>query len=97
MDRCDVGSESTCEQREGDWQHTVAIGAFPGKCVGPCCTSTSAAAVAVDELAHPIFFDGVVALARALQASRFAASAGAVEANCEAATAPTLEKFVSDR
>ena len=33
---------------------------------------------------------GDVALARALQASRFAASAGAVEA-----TAPTLEKLVS--
>ena len=41
--------------------------------------------------------DGDVALARALQASRFAASADAVEASCEAATAPTLEKFVTDR
>ena len=39
---------------------------------------------------------GDVALARALQASRFAASADAVEASCEAPTAPTLEKFVSE-
>ena len=38
--------------------------------------------------------DGDVALARALQASRFAASADAVEESCEAATAPTREKFV---
>ena len=38
--------------------------------------------------------DGDVALARALQASRFAASADAIEASCEAATAPTLGEFV---
>ena len=30
--------------------------------------------MAVDELGHPIFFDGVVALVRALQMSRFATS-----------------------
>ena len=41
--------------------------------------------------------DGDVALARALQMSRFAATAGAVEASCAARTAPTREKFVSDR
>ena len=64
----------------------------------------SAAAPALKQLPWPRMrsepktsADDIVALARALQASRFAASADAVEASCEAATAPTLEKFVSDR
>ena len=38
--------------------------------------------------------EGVVALARALQASRFAAAADSVEASSGVLQAPTLEKFV---
>ena len=41
--------------------------------------------------------EGVVALARALQASRFAAAADSVEASSGVLQAPTLEKFVTDR
>ena len=41
--------------------------------------------------------DGDVALARALQASRFAAAADSVEASSGVLQAPTLEKFVTDR
>ena len=40
--------------------------------------------------------DGVVALDRALQASRFAAAADSVEASCGVLQAPTHEKFDRD-
>ena len=94
---CSLGSMSTCERRAGKWQQSAVRDASR-------CESVVPAAPAFTRLPLPWMrsepktsADGDVALARALQMSRFAASAGTVEAICAAPTAPTLEKFVSDR
>ena len=86
--RCDMGSASTCERRVGDSQHTVAMGTSGCESVGPCCTCTKAAAVPEDELGAQTFADVAVALAQALQMSRFAASAEAVRLACAMSRAP---------
>ena len=72
---CGLGVASTCERRAGTWQHSAGRSASGCESVRPCCTCSQAAAVAVDEVGAKTSADGVVALVRALQMSRFATSA----------------------
>ena len=75
MSRYDMASENACKQRAGDWHHSAAQGCLSG------CKSVSQAAPAVKQLPLPWMrsepktsAEGVVALVRALQASRLSAS-----------------------
>jgi hypothetical protein len=73
--RCDLGVVSTCERRAGTWQHSATRSASWSESVRRCCTCSHKAAVDVDEVGAKTSADGVVALAHALQASRFSTSA----------------------
>ena len=75
MGACNVGSATTCERHTGKWQHSAAKNALRCESVRTCCTCSQAAAVAESEVGAKTSADEVVALARALQMSRFSTAA----------------------
>jgi len=72
---CGLGVASTCERRAGMWQHSAGRSASRCESVRYCCTCSQAAAVAESEVGAKTSADEVVALARALQMSRFSTAA----------------------
>jgi hypothetical protein len=67
--------EHLCERRAGMWQHSAGRSASRCESVRYCCTCSQAAAVAESEVGAKTSADEVVALARALQMSRFSTAA----------------------